>query len=103
MNAIPTGAFKCYLEALINKVYKILPMYEEENKNLRSYLQSLEREMSGCYQLYKSVCDDAQFLSLISIVSYLHTEEYTQQVCKQEVFKAIHIIEGMVERTGENG
>lgn len=97
---IPNEAFKCYLKALINKVYKILPMYEEENKNLRSYLQSLEREMSGCYQIYKSVCDDAQFLSLIAIVRYLHTEDYTQQVCKQEVFKAIRIIEDIVERAG---
>lgn len=99
MNAIPVEAFRCYLKSLINKVYKILPMYEEENPNLRSYIQSLEREMSGCYQLYQSLCDDAQFLSIIGIVRYLHTEEYNQRTCKQEVFKAIRIIETMIERT----
>lgn len=96
---IPNKAFKCYLKALINKVYKILPMYEEENKNLRSYLKSLEREMSGCYQIYQSACDDASFLSVIGIVRYLHTDEYNQRTCKQEVFKAIRIIEGIIERT----
>lgn len=97
---IPNEAFKCYLRALINKVYKILPMYEEENKNLRSYLQSLEREMAGCYKLYESLCDNAQFLSLIAIIRFLHAEDYTQQVCKQEVFKAIRLIEDIVERAG---
>lgn len=96
---IPNEAFKCYLKALINKVYKILPMYEEENKNLRSYLQSLEREMTGCYQIYQSACKDANFLSVIGIVRYLHTEDYDQHICKQEVFKAIRIIENIVERT----
>lgn len=96
---IPNEAFKCYLKALINKVYKILPMYEEENKNLRSYLESLEREMSGCYQIYQSVCEDANFLSVIGIVRYLSTAEYNQRTCKQEVFKAIRIIESIVERT----
>lgn len=100
MNKIPRTAFKSYLKSLINKVYKILPMYEEENKNLCSYIQSLERELVGCYRLYDSVCEDAQFLSLIGILRYLHSEEYNQSVCKQEVFKAIGIIQNIVERTG---
>lgn len=100
MNKIPHKAFACYLKQLINKVYKILPMYEEENANLRSYIQSLEREMTGTYRLCDSICEDAKFLSVIGIIHYLHTEEYDVKVCKQEVFKAIGIIESIIGRVG---
>lgn len=41
---LPTKALTIYLRNLINKVYKILPMKEEQCGTYNSYLQSLEKD-----------------------------------------------------------
>ena len=41
MNTIPKEAVNNYLSALINKVYKILPMKEEQSETLHCYLTGL--------------------------------------------------------------
>lgn len=96
-NGLPDKALKSYLQNLINKVYKILPMKEEKCDTLNSYLLSLQNELVGCYKLWTILEDNAQFLSLINIVKYLSAEEYNETTCKREVFKAIHLIEKINE------
>lgn len=90
---LPYRALKSYLRNLINKVYKILPMREEQCETLTSYLLSLENELIGCYKLWDILNDNSQFVAVIHIVKYLSSEEYDISTCKREVFKAIHLIE----------
>lgn len=90
-------ALNNYLKALINKVYKILPMKEEENKTLQCYLTGLEHELVGCYQLHFELVKEPRFLSVINIVKYLETNEYDCKTAKREVFKAIRLIEDIVK------
>lgn len=102
----PYKALNSYLHNLINKVYKILPMKEEQCDTLTSYLLSLENELIGCYELWDILCDNSQFLAVINIVKYLSTKEYDISTCKREVFKAIHLIEKIIneiEKEGLNG
>ena len=97
MSKIPDKALKNYLQNLIKKVYKILPMKKEECKTLSPYLLSLQNELIGCYKLWSSLEVCPQFMAIINIVKYLSTEEYDERTCKREVFKAIHLIEQINE------
>lgn len=97
---LPAKALAHYLRNLINKVYKILPMKEEQCGTYNSYLQSLQNELIGCYELWDVLADAPQFLAVINIIKYLDVEDYDVAVCKREVFKAIHLIEDLIAKEG---
>ena len=100
---LPNKALNSYLQNLINKVYKILPMKEEQCSTLESYLLSLENELIGCYELWEILEGSSQFLAIINIIKYLSIEEYDIQTCKREVFKAIHLIENVNKEIEKEG
>ena len=100
---VPSRALDGYLQNLIDKVFKILPMKEEQCDTLPSYLRSLESELVGCYKLWDELADEPQFLALINVVNYLAVEEYDVAVCKREVFKAIHLVESVKKNIREEG
>lgn len=97
MNTIPEEAVNNYLKALINKVYKILPMTEENSETLQCYLAGLRHELVGCYQLHFELVDEPRFLTVVNIVKYLETNDYDTATCKREVFKAIRLIQNIVK------
>lgn len=97
---LPVKALTNYLRNLINKVYKILPMKEEQCVTYNSYLQSLQNELVGCYKLWDVLVDAPQFITIINIIKYLDTEDYDIAVCRREVFKAIHLIEDLIAKEG---
>lgn len=97
MSEIPKRAINNYLCILVDKVYKILPLFEEKCETLPQYLQGLEHELVGCYQLYFKLADEPRFLSVVNIVKYLETENYDIATCKREVFTAIKLINSIAK------
>jgi len=100
---VPLRALDGYLQNLIDKVFKILPMKEEQCSTLPSYLRSLESELVGCYKLWDELADEPQFFALINVVNFLAVEECDVAVCKREVFKAIHLVESVKKNIREEG
>lgn len=100
---LPIVALHNYLHCLINKVYKILPMKEEQCDTLTSYLLSLKNELIGCYKLWEVLKDNPQFLAVINIINYFCEEEFDVVTCKREVFKTIHLIENLKKEFAEEG
>lgn len=90
---IPKESFCNYFEFLINKTYKILPLKEEKSKTLKSYLESLLRELLGNKELVNILVGEPQFITVLNTMQFLISEEYTVKVCKKEVFKCIRILE----------
>lgn len=97
MNTVPNEAMNNYLKALVDKVYKILPMKEENSETLQCYLTGLTHELVGAYQLHFSLVDEPRFLGVIHIVKYLETSDYDTATCKREVFKAIRLIQNIAK------
>lgn len=95
---ISSGNFSCYFESLVNKVFKILPMKEAETETLNTYLDSLLRELIGNSDLVLTLKEEPAFISVVSILSYLANEDYDIPVCRQEVFKCIHLLKDIRER-----
>ena len=90
---IPKENFCNYFKFLINKTYKILPLKEENSKTLQSYLESYLRELIGNKELVSRLVDEPKFISIMNILQFLISEEYSVKVCKKEVFKCIRILE----------
>ncbi|AHC94253.1 hypothetical protein T548_0176 [Lactococcus phage phiL47] len=83
----------------VNSVFKILPLYEENNANLDSYISSLIIELDGLesYINYKL----SEFVTLIAVISSLQNETKktaNQDIVKREVFKAIEISKSLASK-----
>ena len=90
--------FLYYLNFLINRVYKILPISEDEPVTLKSYLDSLVLELLGSKDLILKLKKDASFLSLIATLQSLSENQYSHNVIRSEVFKCIDIIKKLIDR-----
>lgn len=94
-----------YLHSLINKIFKILPMYEEGDAGLKTYIESL---LFRLYSLEKTVMikDSYEYISLLSILESIKREISKegdrQPVIKREIFNCINVIKNMLEKL-ENG
>lgn len=87
-----------YLESLVNNVFKVLPLYEEENVGVSIYIDSLLFEVYGLDKVVpiESSYEYLTILSTIeSIKSEMEKEDSSKKVIRREVFKCINIIKNM--------
>lgn len=90
---------KNYISSLVNHFFKILPIRENGESSLDTYMRSLQAELLGCAELIQAIHDDALFVTLISILQYLiDTPDCPVPVVKREVFRAISICNKLKER-----
>lgn len=95
---IPNEYFANYLQFLVDRVWKILPMSEEDNQHLQGYMESLQRELIGNMNLIDDLKYDGYFITLLNKIEFLISEEYTHETCRKEVFESISIIEKISDR-----
>lgn len=81
-----------YLTVLINRIFKILPIREQEEDSLSIYIRSLISEILGCGGLVDTLNNDPDYLTLIAILQYIgdHTANDVRDI-RREVFRAISI------------
>ena len=91
---ISDSAMKAYLIQILNGIFKILPLKEENSDTLKEYIESLQRELFGLNYLR----EDPKYMKVISTLEYLAQEDYSHATCKREVFKCIHIIQGICDQ-----
>ncbi len=83
---------KNYFQTLISLFFKILPLWENGEGSLETYMRSLQMEMLGCESLINAIHQDSMFLSLLSILQALIDAPGTEiKTVKREVFRAISI------------
>lgn len=97
---IPNEYFDNYLDFLVGRVWKILPMTEENNSSLQSYMEGLQRELIGNMNLIESLKYDGYFIILLNKIEYLISGDYSHEICRKEVFECVNIIKKLSERYG---
>ena len=100
---LPKESFCRYFQFLINKTYKILPLKEENSITLKSYLESYLRELIGNKELVSILVDEPKFITVLNTMQFLIAEEYSDKICKREVFKCIRILEEINEKYFKEG
>lgn len=95
-----------YLDALINSVFKILPLYEERNDGIQTYIESLLFELYGLDKVF-DIKDSYEYVSVLSILESIKEEvakeNSKKRVIKREVFKCINIIKNIIKRLEKGG
>lgn len=99
--------FSNYSSALVDRTYKILPLFEEKNEGLFAYVQSLIFELHGIYWVVESIQSDGDYLILLatleSISDYaMFCDMEDHAVIKREVFKCLDIVK-RIKTTSESG
>lgn len=80
-----------YVSSLVNKLFKILPLKEENSDTLCAYLKSLQRELCGFNKIVNG-SDCAYIVSIMSVLQYLiDHDESDVGVVRSEVFRAISL------------
>lgn len=109
MTSIPmkSKTFRNYSHSLIDRVYKILPLFEEKNEGLFSYIQSLILELHGLYWTVDSIQGNGDYLILLatleSVSDYaLFCDKKDHSVVKREVFKCLEVIR-KIKESSESG
>ena len=95
---VPDSVVHNYFKSLINQIYKILPIKESGEQTLEIYIDSLLRELIGYKNLFDEVQEDSMLISIISILSYLSSNDCSTRVVRSDVFKAISICNKITER-----
>lgn len=79
-----------YFKRLVDKLFKILPMRENNEESLTTYMQTLQVELLGLQEFIVTINNDADYLSILSILQYLiDNPDCSISVVKREVFSAI--------------
>lgn len=81
-----------YINKLIGRFYKILPLKESGEASLEKYMTSLLREMLGCCELIAELRFDDRYLSLLSILQYHIDNNADVTTVKSDVFKSISML-----------
>lgn len=91
-DVIPNQYFANYFNFLIGRVWKILPMNEEDNIHLKDYMESLQRELIGNMNLVESLKYDGYFITLLNKIEYLINEKCEHETLRKEIFECIDLI-----------
>lgn len=97
---LPRENFCRYFDFLINRIFKILPMKEDGLDTLLSYMEGLQRELIGNKHLFKDLVNEPKFISILSSIQFLIDEDYSNEVCRKEVFKCIHLLDELKKKYG---
>lgn len=84
-------SFDKYKNKLVDRVYKILPMKEEESITLNKYMTSLISELVGAVEVLNDVDKKGNIVSVIFVLENL-IEEQDRDIIKREIFKVIDTI-----------
>ena len=81
-----------YMRGLVDRFFKILPLWEDKEESLPEYLDSLLLELEGFNGLMYALHDDRDFVTLLAILRYfIDYPETNTHTVKREVFRAISI------------
>lgn len=93
-----------HLNSIVNSVFKVLPLYEEQNTGLKTYVESLLLELYGLQNVIE-IRHSHEYLSLLatleSIKREIDDENNKKSIIKREVFKCINIIKNMIGKIKE--
>lgn len=86
--------YEKYKNRLINSIYKILPMKEEDTSTIETYIESLVYELTGIDKLFVGEDELQEILVIIAILENLK-KETNISIVKREVFRAIGLVKRM--------
>jgi len=94
-------AVAVYFRRLVNRFFKILPIWETGEESIYVYIQNLQIELLGFQSMIEAIGYDADYMALVSILQYLLDNPASEVwLVKREVFNSISLCKQLGERYG---
>lgn len=95
-----------FLKLLTGRIYKILPMREQqlagETVYLECYLCTLSLELQGACRTFPALSDDADYITIVNTINGLD-DAANVAVVKRETFKMLNLLDHIKHRYGGDG
>lgn len=89
---------KIYTKHLIGRIYKILPLYETQNKvTIKVYCNSLLLNLSSADRMF-----NGQFIEVLIKINELNFDTMEHNQIRKIVLEAINIVQKMQKDLGDN-
>lgn len=98
---------RVYLDALTGHIYKMLPLYEEENErdtslpDLNRYIQSLTTEVVGGFETFHELNDSPSYIFIANTMNGLNQHVLEYRPFRRQVFKMLSLIQRIDKEVGE--
>lgn len=89
-----------YLCKLVDRIYKIIPLKEENVDTIGSYIENLIEEIMGNAELINSIDYDSRVMIITSTLCSV-TNSNDHDAYKRSVFKCIRYIEQLKDKVSE--
>lgn len=89
---LPDETLVAYVNGMISKVWKMLPMREKGTTTLPTYIESFSREIIGQKELVDYLKHNEEFLTILGTVETLISQE-DFPTFRSDIFKIINLIE----------
>jgi len=86
-----------FLKNITGKVFKILPLKEENNIGFYDYVDSILVQLIGAKNTFSELENNQDFLTVINIIQYIKNNKCSNKQCKREIFKCLNIIQKITE------
>jgi hypothetical protein len=93
---LPNELLVAYVDGLVGKVWKILPMKDSKSDTIDKYLNGLLRELVGNKELVFELRNNQDFLSILGSLESLIMED-ERSIYRSDVFKIITLIKRIKE------
>lgn len=100
MTQISEKDYRNYLIQLKDRVWKILPMYEEENETIAEYIESVNFELQGLRGLIGELPHGIWYVKSLATLNQLKVEtaeKDRQKKVKKEIFKVLNTIDKQID------
>ena len=94
-----------YFESLVNGIYKILPLYEEQNDGIDTYIESL---LFTLYKLDKAIDIhySRDYITVLATLEAMKSEIEKDKIgsvntIRRETFKCMNIVKSMAKKIKE--
>lgn len=92
--------YRNYLIQLKDRVWKILPMYEEKNETIEEYIDSVNFELFGLRGLIGELPHGIWYVKSLATLEQLKVETRLigkQKKVKKEIFKVLNTIDKQID------
>jgi hypothetical protein len=96
---LPNEMLVAYVDGMIAKVYKMLPMKQSKFNSLPTYMESTLREFIGQKELVFELKDNEEFLTIIGILESLLVQDDFKKF-RSDIFKILNLIERIKNKLG---
>jgi hypothetical protein len=99
---LPDEMLLAYVNGMIAKVWKTIPMKQVGTDSLPKYLEATLREFVGQKELIEQLKNNEEFLTILGIMeSLLNQDDFSK--FRSDIFKVINLIEKLKFKLGGDG